>query len=460
MSRAAGYWFRGRLVIAATATLVAAACSLPPVAQDRVEDGDRQEVLFWHFWGGEDRPVVEGIVEQFNRSQTKYRVRAIAMPGNNLDLKFFLSVAGGDPPDLLNHDDPVVADWAHRGVVLPLDEVAAAEEIAGLEDWLYPAARELGSYEGRLYALCNGLDIRALYCNQTLLEEHGLPLPSKLADLDEIAATIAPPGQREYRRMGYLPDPRRLWAWGPVFGGQFVDRCEREIGRRVTADHPANVAALQWIGSYSERYGPSVAAAFRSGDQALTGAHFPMLADRRYAVLMDGQWRLRDIAAARRAAGERGGAIDRFTVVPLPPPPAGREEAGWVNGNFFVIPRHAAAKQGAWEFMKYWTGYGGHERQAAEACVRGGWIPASPRVVQQPPYQEAMQAEPMLRTFVRLAGSPHQRPTPALPVASYYYQQVNDAASRVMYRGDDPRQALEEVDRRVEARLREVLDGS
>lgn len=445
---------RRQLVAAALALWCASACSTPLPADDR------EEVLFWHFWGGEDRPVVEGIVDRFNRSQTKYRVRAIAMPGNNLDLKFFLSVAGNDPPDLLNHDDPVVADWAHRGVILPLDEVASAEEVAELEDWLFPAARELGAYDRRLYALCNGLDIRALYCNVTLLEEHGLTPPTELDDLDEIAVTIAPPGQTEYRQMGYLPDPRRLWAWGPVFGGQFADFRATPLEQQVTADHPANTAALAWIGSYSKRYSPSIAAAFRSGDQALTGARFPMLADRRYAVLMDGQWRLRDIAAARHAAAEQGATIDRFTVVPLPPPPGGREEAGWVNGNFFVIPRHARAKQGAWEFMKFWTGFGGHERQAAEVCVQGGWIPASPHVVEQSAYQAAVHAEPMLATFVRLAGSPHQMPTPALPVASYYYQQVNDAASRVMYRGEEPRQALETVDRRVEARLREVLDGT
>ena len=24
-------------------------------------------------------------------------------------------------------------------------------------------------------------------------------------------------------RFGYLPDPRRLWAWGIVFGGSFFD---------------------------------------------------------------------------------------------------------------------------------------------------------------------------------------------------------------------------------------------
>jgi len=133
---------------------------------------DRSEVVFWHFWGGMDRPVVEEICARFNASQQEFYVRPVAMPGNNLDLKFFLSVAGGDPPDLLNQDDPIVADWAHRGALVPLDEMANDEEIAELESWLFPAAREIGSYKGRLYALCNGLDVRALYYNADVLEDN------------------------------------------------------------------------------------------------------------------------------------------------------------------------------------------------------------------------------------------------------------------------------------------------
>ena len=55
----------------------------------------REEVVFWHFWGGRERAVVETIVARFNASQDEYHVRPVAMPGNNLDLKFFLATTGG-----------------------------------------------------------------------------------------------------------------------------------------------------------------------------------------------------------------------------------------------------------------------------------------------------------------------------------------------------------------------------
>ncbi len=424
---------------------------------------DRREVVFWHFWGGKDRAAVEEVVRRFNASQQVHHVRAVAMPGNNLDLKFFLSVAGGDPPDVLNQDDPVVADWAHRGAILPLDELATAAEMQQLSPWLFPAARELGSYHlpGRvpqLYALCNGLDIRALYVNQTALAQHGLQVPTTLAELDQAALAMAPPNEStDLRQFGYLPDPRRLWAWGVVFGGDFYD----ERTGQPTVNRPEIVAALEWMTSYRKLYGAKQVSAFRKGDQALTGASSPLLAGR-YAMLMDGQWRVAEIAAAERFAQAQQQPIDTFDVTPLPAPPGGRTQAGWVNGNFFVVPRGAKNPAGAWEFMKFWSGFGGHESEAARTSIAGGWIPASGDVVRQPVFQDYLAEHPRFALFVELASSPNQVPTPAVPGAGYFYEEVVRAAEESLYRDDaaPPQELLDRANQRIARHLEGLLRES
>ncbi len=427
----------------------------------------RQEVVFWHFWGGPYRPVVERIVERFNRRQARYWVRAVAMPGSNLDTKMFLSVTGGDPPDLINQDKPIVADWAQRGIVRPLAELASDAELEALDTWLYPPAKKLGSYHGTLYGLCNGLDVRALYYNQTMLADYELQPPKNLEALDQIAQAIAPPDATEPRAyFGYLPDPRRLWAWGIVFGGQFYDPATG----RVSADDPRIVQALAWMGSYSQRYGSRQVAAFRQGDQRLPGSTFPLFGpydpatqQRRYgnyALVMDGQWRVAEITRVNRAALAAGKPVHQYGVVPLPTPAGGRQQAGWVNGNFFLVPRGARQPAGAWEFMKFWSGFGGHEAQAAQACAEGGWIPASPQVVTEPVFQSYLNQNPLMKTFVELAKSEHQVPIPALPVAALYRREIEAAGQAVMYRGADPETVLREVTQRVQARLDEVRHAS
>ena len=402
-----------RLALLIAALAVAAVLVAGAADSDRSQaPADREEVVFWHFWGGADREVVDRVVERFNAQQQQYYVRAVAMPGNNLDLKLFLAVTGGDPPDLINQDDPIMADWAARDALTPIDQVASAEELERLGQWLFPSALELGIYRGRTFAVCNGLDIRALYYNETLLAEHGLAPPTTLAELDAIAETLAAPGAAAYERFGYLPDPRRLWAWGTVFAGDFYD----EAGAQVTVADPKIVAALRWMADYRRRYGPDQVAAFRQGDQSLPGKTFPLLA-RRYAIVMDGQWRVRDIRAWQRARQSAGLPYDRFGVAPLPPPPGGRTDAGWANGNFFLIPRGAPQAAGAWEFIKFWIGFEGHAASAAETCIEGGWIPVAAEVVNEPKFQAYLAEEPLFAEFVRLAGSPNQVPTPITPGA-------------------------------------------
>lgn len=412
----------------------------------------RSEVIFWHFWGGQDRPIVEAIVADFNASQEEYFVRALAMPGNNLDLKFFLATTGGDPPDVVNQDDPIVADWAFRGALTPLDELATPEEMEALPKWLYPAAQALGSYDHRMYALCNGLDIRALYYDQTVLDEFQLQPPRTLAELDHLAETIAPTDTKTpHNRFGYLPDPRRLWAWGIVFGGSFYNA----ENKTITANSPEVVNALSWMASYSDKYGADRVAAFRKGDQALSGSAFPLLQGR-YAVIMDGQWRVRELSAAQATAKAAGKPVHEYGVVPLPPPPDGKQNAGWVNGNFFLVPRGSKNPAGAWAFMKYWSGFAGNEQAAAKACAAGGWIPASEIVVQQPEFQKYLAQQPLFRKFVELAKSPAQVPIPPVPVAAFYQSEVIRAAEQAIYRGSDPKEVLDRTTTDVTRQLQAV----
>jgi multiple sugar transport system substrate-binding protein len=440
----------GLLVVAASYVWRSGEQDVPPQG--------RQEELFWHFWGGEDRKTVDAVVQRFNASQEQYFVRAVAMPGNNLDLKVFLAVTGGDPPDVINQDDPIVADWAQRGALTPIDELAPPAEVAALRQWLFPAARRLGEYDGRLYALCNGLDIRALYYNRTLLEEHGLAPPQSLEELDRIAAELSQfDEQGRLVRAGYLPNPDRLIAWGYVFGGEFYDP---QSGRATVDDEPI-VRALDWMAGYSRRFGPRKVAAFRPGGQTLPGKTFSLLSrgdaspHGPYAAIMDGQWQVNEIAASQAARRERGLPTAEYGVCPLPAPPGGRERAGWVNGNFFVVPRGAKHRAGAWAFMKFWSGFGGHERDAAETCAAGGWIPVSPRVVERPEFRAYVEKRPLFGAFVELAGSENQFPVPVIPGAPLLDREVKSAAERVM---NDPRLSSRDVLQHANERIQTHLD--
>lgn len=391
----------------------------------------REEIVFWHFWGGPDRDVVEDVASRFNESQTRYFVRPVAMPGNNLQAKLFLSISGGDPPDLVNQDDPILADWSPRGIVEPLGSIIPEEEVDRLRDSMFPAAWRLSTVNGQLVGVCNGLDIRALYFNQTLLDQHGLSPPKTIKDLNEICETISPATLQRLKSYAWLPDSRRLWAWGFVFGGDFLDE------GRVELNSPQIVKALRWMAGFVRRYGAENVAAFRQGDQSLPGKTFPLLPIDddslvgRYGLIMDGQWRTRDIANFLADRADRKIESPEFGVCPLPCPKNGRANSGWVNGNFFIVPSGARNPEGAWEFVKFWIGLE-QPGEAAKTCAMGGWIPVSPSVVEHPGFQEFLARDPLFAEFVQLAGSDNQFPIPAVPGASFFKRTVEQTAQRAM----------------------------
>ena len=406
------------------------AVSLSPWSEADPLPNGRQEVLFWHFWGGADRESVDDVVRRFNEQQSEFFVRAIAMPGSNLDVKLFLAVTGGDPPDVVNQDDPIVADWAGRGAIVALDAVASQPQLKQLEQSLFPAARELGMYDGRLFALCNGLDVRALYYDEQVLQRSGLTPPATIEDLDRIAETLAPsPRTASHGTYGFLPNPRNLWCWGYVFGGRFYD----PASHRITLDDPGVVAALEWMAGYGNRYG-SAAILVRARDQSLPGKSFPLLSGQ-YAAMVDGQWRIRDMELFQAERKRLGLPVPRFGVCPLPQAKGGWPNAGWINGNVFVIPAGAKNKPGAWAFMKFWCGLDGHAAAAAESCIRGGWIPVSQEVVEQPAFQAHLARQPLWNTFMDLASSAHQQPRPNIRGALKLDREVRTVAERAMVGG-------------------------
>lgn len=423
--------------------------------------GERQEVVFWHFWGGEDGLVVEDIVNRFNDSQNDYYVRPVAMPGNNINLKILASVAGGSPPDLVNIDDPVVGDWGSKEIIVPLEDFVPKKELEELNRFLVPPAKKLGIFQNRLYAVCNGLDLRALYVNKTALAKNHFSVPQTAEQLQQICFRfVSKEDGAKTESFPFLPDSRRLWSWGFVFGGSFFDF----PSSRCTANQKEIVQAMNWMVEFPRRYGAPVVSKFRSGDQSLPGKKFPLLPVDikkdvgRYWMIQDGQWRVRDLNSFNRDRQNEGLPIVEFDVIPLPRPKkfssSSPESAfGWVNGNLFVVPKGSKCKDGAWEFMKFWIGMT-DPSQAAKTCSKGGWIPVSTEVSEHPVFKTELKKNPLFEKFVRMSKSPNWSPIPVIPGAARFRREIELTVGRSFQNpSDETEGALNRATKTIDAHL-------
>lgn len=405
----------------------------------------RQRVVFWHTWTADHAKRVDRIAERFNQSQEQYEVTAVSMPGGTV--KTLISTAGGDPPDCLALWDPVIPAWAERGALTPLEDMMTPQEWQDVQARLYPAVRSVGTYKGHFYGLSIGMNVFAIYYRPSMVipkgQEDTFKFPETLDELDTLAKSLWTfDADGRITRIGFMP--ARIQDWAPIFGGALYDNKTE----RLTITAPRNELALEWLSSYARQYDYSKVSNFQAGLSSTYSGSWPFMSGA-FAITVDGQWRVEDLA--RYAAD-----LD-YRTAPIPyPKDGGKPMAGWTYANFMVMPASARNKLGAWAFMKFWSGLDNPQR-AAEFYTWGGWLPITADIADAPKYREYIKEYPQFQTFVTMVSSPNLQVLPPVAVQAYMNNRMSmaeDAARRGIV---TPKQALAQLDREVQQELRLVL---
>lgn len=396
---------------------------------------DRREVVFWHAWSAQWKDVVDRIVERFNESQNEYEVTALSLTDSG-DAKFLLSVAGGSPPDVMAQGNSVIPVWAERGAIVPLDEFMTAAERNHVEKTLFPVVWDIGAYKGRLYGLCTAVGTKALYYRPSHFADAGLDpewFPETTAELGELATRLTRRNdQGQITRLGFLADQFLFWA--PSFGGGFYD----DRTDALTIETPDNLRALEWLQSfYTDRYPFDQVVRFASSLQQGPGAlDWPFITGA-YSIVLDGNWRIEQLA---KFAPE----LD-YRTAPLPRGDnGGREKAGYCWGNFMIIPSGAACPEGAWAFMRFWSGLDDPET-AAEFYTWGGWLPINQEIADTATYRAYLDKYPEFRTFVDMLAGDALQVAPPVIYQNYFLQRLWAMEQRVLRLAATPEEGLQEL---------------
>lgn len=404
---------------------------------------ERIPVHFWHMWTSEWKSVTDRIVDQYNQSQERYEVIALSIPANIADAKFLMSVAGGVPPDVMIQWNPVIPKWAESGALTPLNELMTPGEWDSLRMTVYPVVLKIGMYKEKFYGLSTGLDVYACYYRKDYAREAGLDASRVPQSLDELSAwgdaltTYGPDGS--LKRIGLLNPirPASLSMYAPGFGGGFYDWASGQL----TVNTPENRRALTYLSNERKKLGFANVIRFETTftSEISTGA-WPFIGGA-YGITLDGQWRVEQIA---RYAPEM-----EYGTFPIPPPEGGVRFGSWANANFFVIPKGARQLEGAWDFIRFWSGIQDPER-AAEFYTWGGWLPPTPAIAEAPIYREYVKKHPQFQTFLDLLPSEHLEPLPPVSYQAYFWDRLSaagEAAERGMLA---PEAALAQLEKEIE----------
>jgi multiple sugar transport system substrate-binding protein len=404
----------------------------------------RTVITVWHPWGGPTKERFEALVAEFNKAHPDILIKPLFAPNDlGSNQKFFTAVVANKAPDVIFVDGPQTAAWAEQGALQPLDRFIKRTGIKP-SDFFAPCWAQ-NYYRGHTWALTFCADPNFGFAwNKKAFREAGLDPekpPRTIEELDRYSDAITKFQNGNITRMAFIPwaqfgGANSVFTWGWAFGGSFYDPARKKI----TADDPKVVKAMEWMMSYSKKYDVRKINAFASGfgsreqnpfytgQIAMTCLHIFQLQDiKQYAPNLD------------------------YGITYIPAPRGGEQHSSWVGGWCLALPKGSKHAKLGWEFIRWCC----RDPKGTSAVGRlTGLFPG----YKDSPFLKSVEGKPGYAEFLRiLKECRHQRPV--MPAQTFYMTALDRAVDYCVFGRLTPKQALENATRDTQAELDLRLAG-
>ncbi|MBK9119658.1 MAG: ABC transporter substrate-binding protein [Phycisphaerales bacterium] len=395
---------------------------------------DRTVIRYWEKWSGVEGVAMQRIVDRYNATiGATDGIWVQYTPISSIEQRLLIAIAGGDPPDLAGIYDALLANYADRDALLPLDALTA--EIGLDTDRFAPVWTNLCRYQGQLFALPSAPFTIALLYNRAHFRAAGLDPdrpPRTMAELDDYARRLTrwDADRTEITQLGFTQSTAMLgwwpWVWPCYFGAELWD------GQRYKLLSKEARAAYAWIVRQRVELGWDAIRSFEATSGPIEGAQNAFLAGR-LSMLFQGPWM---VNWARTYAPQ----LD-IGVAPFPSATADRAYA-FASTDIFVIPRGAREPRAALRFLAYVL----QPEVLEELCQAHGKL--SPFRDAGPDFYDN-HPNPFIRTFEHLAQSPDIFGFPQMPTWLAVNDELNSTLNAVM-RGDHLERTLTRAQQKID----------
>lgn len=437
--------FRFRTSIAGTAgiSLLALVCFIlgcsrqgrPTSTESDQNSPSRTVIKVWsHHGKPKEWATIQQQVKEFNASQDKVTVDLIEIAEANYNTQVQAAAASRALPDVMEMDGPMVADYAWRGYLVPIDHLLPK----GLRDDLLPSIIQQGTYAGHFYAVGTFDSGLGLFANRAMLEKVHARIPNGISNawtigefnriLERLSAAEKASGgdgevldlKRDYRG--------EWWTYGfyPILvsaGADLINRANYQSADGVL-NSPQAVQALTEVQNW-----------FKAGyvDPNTDGRAF---VDQRAAISWVGHW---EYPRYHQALGTN--------LLLLPLPNFGHGSRTGMGSWAWGITRRCKNPGAAIQFIEFLL----RPKQIKAMVAANGAVPARKSVIQESPLYQP--GGPLHLYVEQLQHSAVPRPvTPAYPVITSAFQ----SAMLNIMEGADVKNAL---DRAVQVIDRDIRDN-
>jgi multiple sugar transport system substrate-binding protein len=429
--------------------LTLAACAAPvgaPAAtsggESAAPSGEVKTIAYWTFWADRWGEFQQKIVDGYNaENKDGIQVEMLIVPWGDLATKLLTAVSAGNPPDFSIINRSEVVEWAVREGVLPLDDHIAASNEVKADDW-FPVAWGECVWQGKTYAQPFESGTYAAWYNKQLFEQAGLDgskSPVTWADVDAAAEKLTQGNATDgYTTIGFIPWQSRADLLGWLSGGEWYD----EEAQKVTAVTQENVAAMEWVKQYADKYGGETLERFRQGLGGSDTTDDPFYRNQ-IAMIWKGSWSL---SAKQEYAPDLA-----FGVAPLPY----RNDTGndSINqGSACVLPKGSPQPEPAYTFLTYMSIHGIAQ-----------WVPNAADMVsrkdQTDIYPTALPDNDEFHGYWKLYNGAlaYAHHEPSMPARRFWNDQLQAAVDAIVRGQKAPEAALQEAQDATQRELDKAL---
>ena len=320
---------------AATTGSAPTAAAKPTTAAGAQSTGQKASLTFWNGFTGPDRPAVEGLVDQFNKSHSNISIEMTISPWDSLLQKLPTSLATGQGPDLIGFDFNLMPQYAKSGNLLDLSNLWQAG--GDFDPSNFPqAVKDAAQWQGKYYGVPMNFATLLMYINKDMFQAAGLDPAKPPTNWDQWMSAIkqlTKQGGGSADQYGMAIGEHDTIPNWPIFlwgnGGDIVNN-----NKSALAD-PKSVDALKTWGDLVMNG--------KISPVGLGGADVDKLFQSKKAAMeISGPW----LTTGFTQAGLN------YDCVPVPAGPSGAVTCG--DSVLIVVNKASKSTDAAVEFLKFW----------------------------------------------------------------------------------------------------------
>ncbi len=295
----------------------------------------RVKLEFWHMWTGHEANVLQEVVDEFNKSQDKIEVVLVSADYQ----KQLTALAAGAGPDIGGNFAFNVPSWGTEGAMLDLTDLIRRDNY-DIDDFI-ATAREMVTFNGRIYALPIAMHTYMIYYNKKLLEEAGYKeFPKTIGEFEEMESKLTVEKDGRLQRVGYLVT--NIFATASMFGAKYIS----DDTKTFLLD-PALIEAYRFNKNLVDKMGGiDKLQRFQSTFGGYMSPDNPFFLGK-IAAIIDGEW-LNTFIKLYAPDFDYG-------IAPLPYPEdrPDLKNSSYADASVLYISAYSKHKEEAWTFLKW-----------------------------------------------------------------------------------------------------------